>query len=230
MIAARTPHLLLQISRTRAAIEQFSVLPFSAIGELLINAYGTAIYKCPNLRCSHFENGFTTRSLRDTHYQRHKRPFKCENEECDYSAIGFTSKSLLARHVRLCHEPSSDQPIFPKISRCPIDKALYEAIDKEDTLAVRTLATELLDLQNAPAGFLLKAVETRKRESARILIEVLGETKEMDYRDSVGNTALHRLVEKEDEALVSLILATCVTVNTERQTREIFTRPHSKLP
>jgi ankyrin repeat protein len=199
-------------------------LPFSANGELLISAYGTAIYKCPNLRCSHFENGFTTRNLRDTHYQRHKRPFKCENEECDYSAIGFTSKSLLARHVRLCHEPSSDQPIFPKISRCPIDKALYDAIDKEDTLAVRTLATELLDLQNAPAGFLLKAVETGKRESARILIEILGETKEMDYRDSVkntayvGNTALHRLVQKEDEALVSLILATSVTVNTERQT------------
>lgn len=183
-----------------------------------MSAYGTAIYKCPNLRCSHFENGFTTRNLRDTHYQRHKRPFKCENEECDYSAIGFTSKSLLARHVHLCHKPSSDQPIFPKISRCPIDKALYEAIDKEDTLAVRTLAAELLDLQNAPAGFLLNAVETRKRESARILIEVLGETKEMDYRDSVGNTALQRLVEKEDEALVSLILATSVTINTERQT------------
>lgn len=220
MITARTPHLLLQISRTRAAIEQFSVLPFSAKEELLISAYGTAIYKCPNLRCSHFENGFTTRNLRDTHYQRHKRPFKCENEKCDYSAIGFTLKSLLARHVRLCHEPSSDQPIFPKISRCPIDKALYEAIDKEDTLAVRTLATELLDLQNAPAGFLLKAAETRKRESARILIEVLGETKEMDYQDSIGNTALHMLVEKEDEALVSLILATSVTVNTARQARQ----------
>jgi len=131
------------------------------------------------------------------------------------------ASAMSPRQISLYYQRLVDAQLTRPYTRLLIKRTplpLYEAIDKEDTLAVRTLATELLDLQNAPAGFLLKAVETGKRESARILIEVLGETKEMDYRDSVGNTALHRLVEKEDEALVSLILATSVTVNTERQT------------
>jgi ankyrin repeat protein len=208
---------LLQISRARASIEQFSVVPFFENRELFLSAYGIAVYKCPILTCPHFGNGFTTRNLRDAHYQRHERLFKCEHEECDYSAFGFPTKATLARHVRLCHEAWTDQPIFPKISRRPIDKALNDAIEKEDLIAVRTLAMELLDLQDAPAGFLMRSIKAGKRNCARLLIEILGETKEMDHQDSSGTTALHMLVQNADEELLSAMLATSVNVNTQRK-------------
>lgn len=178
------------------------------------------MYKCPIVKCSHFEDGFITRNLRDAHYQRHERPLKCEHEGCDYSAIGFTSKATLTRHVRLCHEAWTDQPVFPKINRCPIDKAINDAIEKEDLIAVRTLAIELLDLQDAPTGFLMRSIITKKRNCAQLLMEILGETKEVDHQDYSGSTAMHLLVENGDEELVSLMLATSANVNTERQSQQ----------
>ncbi|TVY90811.1 Ankyrin [Lachnellula willkommii] len=207
------PCLFRQLARTRDAIEQFSLLPLPAKEELFVSAYGTSVYKCPVLTCSHFEDGFATRKLRDTHYQRHERPFKCRDEECDYSAIGFSTKSLLARHIRLCHETLTDQPVFPKMNRYPIDKALNDAIDKEDLIVIRTLAMELLDLPTFPTGFLMRSIKTQRRDCARVLVDILGDTKEVGHRDIDGNTILHILVEKGDEELVAATLDTQVNVN-----------------
>jgi len=226
-VIGHVPYLLYQIGRARQAIEEFSAVQSSIGDELFTSAYGTSVYKCPKLRCSHFDDGFGTKSLRDAHYQRHERPFKCEYEDCDYSAIGFASKAILTQHTRLCHSAPSAQPMFPKISRCPIDRALRDAIGKDDALAVRTLAMELLDLEDAPTGFLIQAIQAGRRKSAQILMEVLGETDEMNHRDSHGgSTALHILVEKNDEELVSALLNTCVAINVKRKSlRYIFSTP-----
>jgi ankyrin repeat protein len=106
----------------------------------------------------------------------------------------------------------TDQLIFPKIDRCPVDRALNDAIDKEDITAVRTLAIEVLDLQDASTGFLIRAIKGNKRECALILMEILGTAKEMNHQDETGRTALHILVENEDEELLESILATRINV------------------
>jgi ankyrin repeat protein len=99
------------------------------------------------------------------------------------------------------------------INRRPIENVLDDAIEKEDLIAVRTLAMELLDLHDAPTGFLVRSLKAGKRDCARILIEILGETKEMNYQDSKGDTALHLLVNGNDEGLLSAMLATSADVN-----------------
>lgn len=213
------PHLLVLIGRVRATIERHSLLPSIANQELFVNAYGTAVYKCSLLACSHFRDGFPSKLLRDTHLKRHERPFKCEQEKCDYAAIGFSTKATLARHARLCHEAFTDEPVFPKIDRLSVDRALNNAIDKGNIAAVRTLAIEVIDLQDASTGFLLRAIKGNKRECALILMEILGDTGEMHHLDATGNTALHMLVENEDEELVTSMLATRVSINTLNEAR-----------
>ncbi len=101
------------------------------------------------------------RKLRDSHWQRHEHPFKCEHRGC---------------------EELTDQPPFPRLNRRPIDKVPDDAIEKEDLIAVRTLAMELLDLYDAPTGFLVLSLKAQKRDRAKILTEILGETKEMNYK------------------------------------------------
>lgn len=212
------PHLLALIGRTRAAIERYSLLPCIPDQELLVSAYGTAVYKCPILTCLHFQDGFTSKRLRDAHLKRHERPFKCEHEDCDFSVFGFSTKATLLQHTRLCHEPLTDQLAFPKIDQCPIDRALNDAIDKGDPPAVRTLAIDALDLQDANTGFLIRAIKGNKRDCALILMETLGAAKEMNHCDDNGSTALHILVENEDEELVASILATRINVQALNNT------------
>jgi len=117
------------------------------------------VYKCPLVLYPRFEDGFSTRELRDSHCKRHERPIKCEHKECDYSAIRFSTKATLTRHIRLCHDTVSDQPVFPKINICPVEKALNNAIEKDNVIAVRALAIEISDLQEIETGFLMHAVQ-----------------------------------------------------------------------
>jgi hypothetical protein len=174
---------------------------------------------CTNVRSchAHFESGFETRALRDAHCTRHERAFKCGTEDCDYSAIGFSTKAALARHIRLCHDNLTYEPTFPKISRCPVDQALNDAIRKEDLLAVRTLASEVSDLPDFSTGFLVNSIIAGSRKAALIIMEILGDTKEMDHHRASGDTALHLLVEAGDEELLSVLLSTTVNVNAINQ-------------
>jgi ankyrin repeat protein len=71
----------------------------------------------------------------------------------------------------------------------------------------------MLDLEDASTGFLIRAIKGNKRECALILMEILGAAKEMNHQDETGRTALHILVENEDEELVKSILATGINVN-----------------
>lgn len=117
------------------------------------------MYKCPIVLCPRFENGFSICELRDAHSKWHEHPFKCEHKECDYSATGFSTKATLARHVRLCCDPVSDKPIFPKINRCLVGNALNDTIDKDDVIAVRVLVIEISDLRESGTGFVMHAID-----------------------------------------------------------------------
>jgi ankyrin repeat protein len=131
--------------------------------------------------------------------------------------MGFSTKAALARHIRLCHDNLTYEPTFPKISRCPIDQALNDAIRKEDLLAVRTLANEISDLPDFSTGFLMNSIIAGSRKAALIIMEILGDTKEMDHHGASGDTALHLLVEAEDEELLSVLLYTAVNINAMNQ-------------
>jgi ankyrin repeat protein len=164
----------------------------------------------PLVLCPRFENGFSTREFRNAHCKRHERPFKCEYEECDYSAIGFSTKA----------DSVTDEPIFPTINRCPVEKALKDAIDNDDAIAVRALATEISDLQEIETGFLMHAIESGSRKSSLILMEILGDTREMNHQDVSGSTALHNLAKIGDVELLEAMLETCVNVNAMNQKNE----------
>ncbi|KAF4626218.1 hypothetical protein G7Y89_g11943 [Cudoniella acicularis] len=210
-------HLLGHVGRARVAIEICSAELDPENQELFLSAYGAAVYKCPILSCSLFETGFKTKASRDAHYTRHQRNFKCETEDCDYSSIGFSTKAALARHIRLCHDTLTFEPTFPKISRCPMNQALNDAIRKEDLFAVRTLASEIADLPDFGTGFLIQSIIAGSRKAALIIMEILGDTKEMDHYGASGDTALHLLVEAEDEELLSVLLSTAVNINAINQ-------------
>lgn len=46
------------------------------------------------------------------------------------------------------------------------------------------------------------------------LMEILGDTREMNYQDTSGSMCLHKLAKSGDVELLKAMLSTCVNVNT----------------
>lgn len=65
--------------------------------------YGVNLFKCPLLRCSFFNEGFPTKSLRDQHILRHNRSFYCMTDDCTYRTVGFGTLQQLERHAAMVH-------------------------------------------------------------------------------------------------------------------------------
>ncbi|KAK4442832.1 NACHT domain-containing protein [Podospora aff. communis PSN243] len=75
----------------------------SARSRRVVTIYGEKWFKCRQLSCYYFHEGFPSDTLRKDHYSRHDRPFRCEDEGCPGSIAGFASLNELEKHKRNMH-------------------------------------------------------------------------------------------------------------------------------
>ncbi|KAF5517107.1 Vegetative incompatibility protein HET-E-1 [Colletotrichum siamense] len=97
--------------------------------------YGPNLFKCSRTLCKFFHHGFNNKKDRDSHQNRHDRPYPCPLEEkCGFAPVGFSSNKDRQRHVRNYHPELSEAPsAFLQMSRrvetakfeCSICKKLF---------------------------------------------------------------------------------------------------------
>ncbi|KAI8290726.1 hypothetical protein K4K60_004578 [Colletotrichum sp. SAR11_57] len=81
--------------------------------------YGPNLFKCSRTLCKFFHHGFNNKKDRDSHQNRHDRPYPCPLEErCGFAPVGFSSNKDRQRHVRNYHPDLSEAPsAFLQMSR-----------------------------------------------------------------------------------------------------------------
>lgn len=206
------PGLIRRLLEVRVVLEELSsqVIKESPI---FTEAYGRSLYKCPIIRCTRFFSGFATRYQRDEHLKGHERNHKCSKKDCDYSELGFASEEGLKKHVQLCHVTSSEDFTFPNVRRVSTSKALQDAIDRDDALAIRNICDPETVKTISETGFLLRAVKKKSLNAAMVVMELLGTTSDVGHQDKMGRTALHEaVVEVTFETLLQQILRTDVDI------------------
>ncbi|KAI9869154.1 MAG: hypothetical protein M1813_002978 [Trichoglossum hirsutum] len=210
------PEMYQQLYQIRNLVEQVAD-DATMDSTFFTTAYGHFIYKCPFTHCPDFHRGFHSRKQRDTHYNGHIRQFKCTYYKCDYAVIGFPSKGDLSTHGILYHGDPEKGYGFLKAPRriAPVWKALENAIDKDDFLTVRQLGAKVAALPDKKSGFISRAIKKGSLSAARVLVEVLGKTEEIGWKDKAGRTPLHLIAEAGDEELLSLILKMDVDINSK---------------
>lgn len=81
----------------------------ACINDTIADYYGPNLFKCKRRLCDFFHLGYDKHENRDTHNNRHDRPYQCPSQ-CNAAPIGFSSKKDLERHVRQYHPNLSDGP------------------------------------------------------------------------------------------------------------------------
>ena len=186
---------------------------------MFTEAYGKFAYKCTMIRCPRFFDGFATQNQRDKHLTSHSRTHKCLEKTCDYSDLGFVSRKELIEHAQICHVTPSEDITFPNARPRSPCIALKDAIDRDDDMAVRDICDPGFVETVSETGFLLRAVKKRSLKAAIVIIELLGNPREVSYRDKKGRTALHEAaVEVKCEILLQEILK--VSVDFEPKDRD----------
>ncbi|KAL7911755.1 hypothetical protein GGI35DRAFT_443548 [Trichoderma velutinum] len=88
------------------------------INDTIADYYGPNLFKCKRILCDYFHLGYEKKEDRETHNNRHDRPYQCASR-CNAAPIGFTSKKDLERHVRNYHPDLSNglaafEPLRPR--------------------------------------------------------------------------------------------------------------------
>lgn len=99
------------LTRNRKLIEELtsSSTSYSEKRQDLSTFYGEKRFKCPKITCFYFHEGFKDAKSRDTHINRHDRPFNCTAPDCSVAEFGFASGKDLEKHMRSFHPEISDQ-------------------------------------------------------------------------------------------------------------------------
>jgi hypothetical protein len=113
--------------------------------------YGTNWFKCPRVSCQYYHYGFDSADRRDTHVDRHDRPFLCFFDGCPVKRFGCLSKKDLKRHVFEYHgidmPGDRDMEEFPKAPKAhkpstaknpakfPCDKCTKQFTQKHNLIA-----------------------------------------------------------------------------------------------
>ncbi|KAL3298050.1 zinc finger protein [Colletotrichum asianum] len=89
--------------------------------------YGPNLFKCSRTLCKFFHHGFDIKKDRESHQNRHDRPYPCPLEEsCGFAPVGFSSNKDRQRHVRNYHPELSEAPsAFLQMSR-RVETAKFE--------------------------------------------------------------------------------------------------------
>lgn len=115
------------VESIRGTLEALNTFPIAQDKRLLLeHHYGVKHFKCPRISCYYYHEGFTTAGDRNTHVDKHEKPFLCVISSCLNATFGYTSKSELMRHAFEKHgldfnddwdyptiEDSSDNPDTP---------------------------------------------------------------------------------------------------------------------
>lgn len=209
------PYPLRRLLEVRKILEDFPPQANSD-SSILTEAYGRCLYKCPILQCKRFFSGFATGHERDEHVRRHERNHKCTINDCDYSELGFASERELNKHIQLCHSTSCEDFKFPDVGPVSTSKALEDAIDRNDALAIRGICVAQTAHTITETGFLLRAFKKRNLNAAMVVMELLGIASEVNHRDKSGRTAFHEaMVDVEFEILLKEILNSGFDVQAE---------------
>ena len=94
-------------------IERADKLTPNTHQQTLKKLYGQEIYLCHYPACenSSVPKAFASISERQTHEDKHSRPFPCNQPTCSYSVIGFTTKKALSWHSSQYHSSSDDNSV-----------------------------------------------------------------------------------------------------------------------
>ena len=79
--------------------------------------YGENIFKCSRLWCPAFNTGFKDPKSRDTHVERHDRPFLCSFEACPNATFSCASKRDLNAHLAESHGIVQEANEFPPVCK-----------------------------------------------------------------------------------------------------------------
>ncbi|KAI0376807.1 hypothetical protein F5Y04DRAFT_273551 [Hypomontagnella monticulosa] len=79
--------------------------------------YGTEMFKCPQVYCQHFYDGFQKVEDRDKHLQRHHRAYICTFEGCPTATFGCVSKADLDKHMLEYHGVCDGENEFPNVQK-----------------------------------------------------------------------------------------------------------------
>ncbi|KAK8069381.1 zinc finger protein [Apiospora phragmitis] len=78
--------------------------------------YGENMFKCPRLSCHYFYLGFQTPQQRESHVEKHTRPFRCDIISCPSSTMGMSTMKELIKHKKDIHTiiQEDDEDDFPE--------------------------------------------------------------------------------------------------------------------
>lgn len=105
--------LVEQLLTVREIMERVVSEADSSFKERLQMMYGSNLFKCPELQCSFFYEGFPMARERDSHRNKHKRAFVCTYPGCPSALIGFTTSKELNKHNDDYHGNVVDKHSFP---------------------------------------------------------------------------------------------------------------------
>lgn len=95
----------------RKALEEFSPLTKTINSDTMEAYYGAYFFKCPKTLCRFFHAGYDSAKERDSHGNRHDRPYPCPKPGgCNSAPIGFSTNKDKDRHVRIYHPELSEGP------------------------------------------------------------------------------------------------------------------------
>ena len=211
------PMAMQQMYKVRMAVEHiFSTSTDPSTSRLLHESHGPLLFRCQIVQCPSFQKGFATQRARDNHYKAHEPPFRCPHEGCDYAILGFLAEITLKTHLRLCHDPISNQITFPKVRPRSAEDALNNAIDRNDLTAINHLATELSLIVDRNTGFLMRGIQKGSQQAAVLISAVLG--REAEFVHSVkGRTAVSEAAKKGYKEVIKNFLNSCEDLSVREE-------------
>ncbi|QYS97700.1 hypothetical protein H0G86_004921 [Trichoderma simmonsii] len=158
---------------------------------------GITKFKCPDLRCTKFSDGFCDEHHRDLHVRAHKRPFKCVVDGCYARVMGYPTSQALDAHSKRFHDEDSGTTLsFPKQSGTEVS-AMHAAARQGNLALVMALHTAGIPLNSPikPRGGLTPMVLAARNGHANIC--------EYLMRQGVDgcNTALATMISPAAEAV-----------------------------
>lgn len=102
-----------QLLKVREIMEHMVLEADPSSKERFHMLYGQNLFRCPELRCKFFHEGFSIVIERDTHRNKHRRAFVCTYPGCPSALIGFTTSTELDKHNLKYHGATVYEDSFP---------------------------------------------------------------------------------------------------------------------
>ena len=122
------------VTRARASLEKLHTAASTdpSVELTLQQYYGQNWYKCPRHACFNFHEGFSNPSTRDSHVNRHEKPFLCTEASCTRKHLGFATEKELKKHSAIMHPDPA--VLLPKVKKPPA-KHVCDICSKDFTRA-----------------------------------------------------------------------------------------------